>query len=109
VAFQIKLKRHQQTNYFFLVDLHWSSNGVAVRRAVQPRRRNQIPAAQEQPGALRPAQALAAGKGHQVEAELNVFRQVDRRRQIGRGIVESRNSELFAERDELFAFDLAQV
>src|SRR5215510_16262585 len=61
VALQVHLDGDHHSHHLFLVDLHPAAYGVAVGRAVQPRGFDQIFAAQQQPRALRPPQAFAAG------------------------------------------------
>ena len=77
-------------------------------RAVAPARRlDQVLASQQQARILRPAHALAAGKGHQVETHPGVIPQIGNRRYIGGGIVETGHAVAMGHLDPFFAPDLA--
>src|SRR4029078_5443501 len=52
-------------------------------------------APEQQAGALRPANALAAGEGHQVEPHFRVLPQVVHRRHVRGGVVERRRPGVF--------------
>ena len=67
---------------------------------------DQVLAAQQQAGALRTADALAAGERHQVEAHRRVLPEVLDRRHVGGGVVERRDAVLLAEPRELLVLDL---
>ena len=102
---EIELQRGEHADHLFLVHLHAASDRVAVGRRVQARGGNQVFAADEQAGALRAAQPLAPGKGHQIEPHLRVLPQVLDRRDVGGGVVHRRYAVLPSQRGELFVLD----
>ena len=108
VHLHILLDRHHHAQILFLIDFHAAPDRIAVRRPIQPRRRNQVLKPQQQAGALRTAQPFAAGNCHQVEAHFGIEGQVIHRRHIRRRVGESRDAVLFPQRGELRRLDFAQ-
>ena len=84
------LDRHQHAEHLFLVHLHATADGVAVGRRVGARGGDEVLAPEQQAGALRPADALAAGEDDEVEAHRRVLPQVLDRRHVGGAVVHRR-------------------
>src|SRR5262245_12298859 len=65
IFLEIELERRQHADDLFLVDLHPAADRVAVRRGVEASAGDENLASEEETRALRPADALAAGKRDQ--------------------------------------------
>ena len=101
IFLQIQLQRGQHAEHLFLVDLHPAADRVAVWRGVEPGRRDEVLPAEQQAGALRSADPLAAGERHQIEAHAGVLPQVLDRRHVGGRVVQRRNGVLLSKLGEL--------
>ena len=96
----------EETHDLLLARLHRPGHAV-VRGAVEPGSPQEVPAPQDQPGSLGPAQALAARVGHRVGAHL----QVDVRHvgALGGGVHQDGDAPGAAGLDHGWGGDLAEV
>ncbi len=100
------LERDEHAQHLFLVDLHAATDRVAVGRRVGAGRGDQVLAPEQQAGALRAANALAARERHEVEAHRGELPEVLDRRHVGRAVVHRHDLVLPAESDELLVPNL---
>src|SRR6266851_10500173 len=70
IFLQVGLHGREHADYFFLVHLHAAADRIAIRRRIEAGRRDEILSTEEQAGALRSPEALAAGERHEVESHL---------------------------------------
>src|SRR5690606_18528839 len=109
IACQIYLERNEHSKDLLLVDFHPPPYCIAYRMCIFLRSINVLLSAQEEPGALRSAQAFSSGKAYEIKPHFRELPQVFGWRYIRCAIDERGNTRLLRNGNEFLPLHLAFI